>query len=100
MVPVRVPARRFELRRMRVAVCVVAALFLLVGVLRVGFSRVVLQLAVGVVGFAVGGIVDALGLCGCGTLTCFSLRLYDHPHHSSLRCQEFLLHLLCHRPRA
>ena len=53
------------------AVCVVAAFFVFVAALRVGFSRVDLRLAVPIVGLAVGCIVDARGVCGCGTHTCF-----------------------------
>ena len=54
------------------------------------FNRVV-RLAVGVVGFDVGGIVDALGVRGCVTFSSCSLCLYDHLHHPSLRCLELLL---------
>ena len=45
-----------------VAVCVVAAFFVLDGSRGVGLSRVILRLAVGVVGF-VGDIVDARSVC-------------------------------------
>ena len=61
---------------------------------------VILRLAVGVVGFAAGGIVDARGVCGCGTITHCPLCLDDHPYHPSLHCLEFLLHFFSHRPRA
>ena len=64
-----------------------AAFFVLVESVVAGFSRVILQLPVGVVKFAVGGVVDARVVCGCGTLA-RSLCLNDHPHHSSLRCLE------------
>ena len=49
-----------------------AAFCVLVEALVVVFSRVVLRLTVGVVGFAVGGIVDACGVRGCVTLIWFS----------------------------
>ena len=63
-------------------------------------TRLLDRLAVGVVGFAFGGIVDARGEYGYGTRTFFSLCLYVHPHHPPLRCLELLLHLVRHRPRA
>ena len=47
---------------------VVVAFFLLVEVLGVGLSRVVLWLAVGVMVFVVGVIVDVRGACGGNTL--------------------------------
>ena len=52
-----------------VAVCVVAAFFVLVEVLVVAPSRVVPLFAVGVVGFDVGGGIDARGLRSCATFT-------------------------------
>ena len=91
-VPARLLDGRLRFRRKRVAVCVVTAFLLLVEVLVVVLSRVVLQLALGVLGFDVGGIVDARGVRSCMTYICVSLRLYDHPHHPSLRCLELLLH--------
>ena len=80
-----------------VAVGVVADFFLLVVSWWLGSSRVIIRLALWVVGFAVGGIVDACGVWGCVTFTRFSLCLHDHPHHTSLRCLWFLLHLFRQR---
>ena len=64
-----------------VAVSILVAFVLLVGDLFVGLGRVFLQFT-GVVWFIVGDFVE--------------IRLYDHPHHGSLCCLEFLLLL---RPR-
>ena len=49
-----------------------AAFFVLFETLVVVPSRVVLRLAVGVVGFDVGGVADARGVRGCGTTASFS----------------------------
>ena len=56
-----------------VAVCVVAAFFVLVEFLVVVFTRVFHRLAVGIVGINVGGIFDARGMRSCVTSTSFSL---------------------------
>ena len=82
-----------------------AAFFVLVEVLVVVLSRVVPWFAVGVVGFDVGGDVDARGgLRSRATLPVCALCLYDHPHHPSLSCLELLLllllHIFRHRPRS
>ena len=73
--------------------CVVAAFFVLVGVLVVVLSRVVPW-------FAVGGDIDARGLRNCAIFTCLFLCLYDRPHRPSLSCLELLLHLFRNRSRS
>ena len=66
-VPIRLLVHRLALRRRRVAVGIVTAFLFLVGVLTVLFSRVFLQLVVGIVWFVIDGTVDARGVRGCRT---------------------------------
>ena len=63
-----------------IAVCVVAAFFVLVEVWIAVFSRVVPMIAVGVVKLDVGGDVDARCKRSCATFLCLSVCLYVYPH--------------------
>ena len=63
-----------------------------------GWSHSSLPLVHCLVVWFVVGDVEVRGVRSYGKCVGYSLRLYDHPHHPSLCCPEFLHDLLCHSP--